>query len=166
LLRARGARGRRDSLLQYLDAPHQSDTRSDSSKKRAEDDRGKGKKGERDREKGNEGESKRAKERENICTTIRKRQTPPRKHIILTLLNFWVFELSSICLLRLVFRNSPKAEILQNCEFLKIHTFSFMANLQKLKTRSAGNEKSEKYQKSTKYMNSSIGRTCISAVPR
>ena len=37
MLRARGARGRRDSLLQYLDAPHQrSDPRSDS-KKRAED---------------------------------------------------------------------------------------------------------------------------------
>jgi len=36
LLRARGARGRRDSLLQYVDAPRQSDPRSDS-KKRAED---------------------------------------------------------------------------------------------------------------------------------
>ena len=36
MLRARGARGRRDSLLQYVDAPHQSDPRSDS-KKRAED---------------------------------------------------------------------------------------------------------------------------------
>jgi hypothetical protein len=147
LLRARGARGRRDSLLQDADAPHQSDTRSDSSKKRAEDDRGKGKKGERDREKGNKGDSKRAKQREKICITIRKRQTPPRKHIILTLLNFRVFELSSIRLLRLVFQNSPKAVFLQNCEFLKIHTFSFMANLQKLKTRSAGNEKSAKYQK-------------------
>ena len=44
MLRARGARGRRDSLLQDADAPHQSDPRSDSSKKRAEDDRGKGKK--------------------------------------------------------------------------------------------------------------------------
>ena len=105
------------------------------------------KKGERDREKGNKGESERAKQREKICITIRKRQTPPRKHIILTLLNFRVFELSSIRLLRLVFQNSPKAVFLQNCEFLKIHTFSFMANLQKLKTRSAGNEKSAKYQK-------------------
>ena len=36
MLRARGARGRRDSLLQYVDAPRQSDPRSDS-KKRAED---------------------------------------------------------------------------------------------------------------------------------
>ena len=70
MLRARGARGRRDSLLQSVDAPHQSDPRSDSSKKRAEDDRGKGKKGERDREKGNKGESKRAKKRETICITI------------------------------------------------------------------------------------------------
>jgi len=147
LLRARGARGRRDSLLQYLAAPHQSDPRSDSSKKRADDDRGKGEKGERDREEGNKGESKQAKKRKKICITIRKRQTPPHKHIILTLLNFRVFELSSIRLLRLVFRNSPKAEILQNCEFLRIHTFSFMVNLQKLKTRSAGNKKSVKYQK-------------------
>ncbi len=91
MLRARGARGRRDSLLQDADAPHQSDTRNDSSKKRAEDDRGKGKKGERDREEGNKGESKQAKKRKKICIKIRKRQTPPRKHINLTLLNFRVF---------------------------------------------------------------------------
>ena len=73
MLRAKGARGRRDSLLQDADAAHQSDPRSDSSKKRAEDDRGKGNKEERDREKGNTGESERANEREKSWRTRKLR---------------------------------------------------------------------------------------------
>ncbi len=64
LLRARG--GKRASRLSSARCgrAHQSDTRSDSSKKRAEDDREKVHKGERYEEKGDEGETKRANERE------------------------------------------------------------------------------------------------------
>ena len=75
MLRARRARGRRESLLQDADAPHQSDPRSDSSKKRAEDDREKGNKGERDREKGDKGEraNERTRERKVAERTGRDR---------------------------------------------------------------------------------------------
>jgi hypothetical protein len=98
LLRARGARGRRESLL------------SDSRKKRAEDDREKGHKGEQhDRGKGDAGESEHANERGTSCRENRKRQVPSHKHIFLTLLNFLVLQLFSIRLLPLAFRNSSKA---------------------------------------------------------
>jgi hypothetical protein len=92
LLRARGARGRRESLL------------SDSRKKRAEDEREKGHKGEQhNRGKGDARESERTNERGTSHREKRKRQTPSHKPFFLTLLNFLVLQLFSIRLLPLAF---------------------------------------------------------------
>ena len=68
MLRAREARGRRDSLLQYVDAPHQSDPRSDS-KKRAED-----------RITETRAMEKRANERERGGPQTELRRAPTRRH--------------------------------------------------------------------------------------
>ena len=50
--------------LPYAVAPHQSDPRSDSSKKIAEDNREKGNKGESSKEEGDKGKTQRVNERE------------------------------------------------------------------------------------------------------
>ena len=68
MLRARGARGRRDSLLQYVDAPHQSDPRSDS-KKRAED-----------RMTERSAREKRTNKRERCGLQTELRRAPTRRH--------------------------------------------------------------------------------------